>query len=136
MPSAAGGPGKPFGASSRLSNVGCNFPTTGLVVRAEWHDGGWRDDGGSAPFASTDFRTTDAGFDPGDPKHTHAVNQLLKDRLINGVKAPDGGMAIALNTGNLTAVRRALRPWYADPRLWMMAVIVGGLGTAGLLLGG
>lgn len=77
-----------------------------------------------------------AGFDPGDPKHTQAVNQLLKDRLINGVKAPDGGMAIALNTGNLTAVQRALRPWYADPRLWMMAVIVGGLGTAGLLLGG
>lgn len=76
------------------------------------------------------------GFDPADPKHTQAVNQLLKDRLINGVKAPDGGMAIALNAVKISAVRKALRPWYADPRLWMMAFIVGGLGTAGLLLGG
>lgn len=76
-----------------------------------------------------------AGFDPGDPKHTQAVNQLLKDRLINGQKAPDGGMAISLNPGNMAAVQRALRPWYANPAVWALLVVLGGLGTAGVLLG-
>ena len=75
------------------------------------------------------------GFDPEDPKHTQAMNQLLRDRLINGMKADDGGMAIQLNTGNLSAVRRALRPWYMSPAFWTLLVVVGGLGTAGLLLG-
>jgi len=76
------------------------------------------------------------GFDPADPKHTQAMNQLLRDRLINGVKAEDGGMAIALNTGNIGAVNKALRPWYASPGVWALLVFVGGLGTAGILLGG
>ena len=76
------------------------------------------------------------GFDPADPKHTQAMNQLLKDRLINGQKADDGGMAISLNPGNLAAVHRALRPWYAHPAVWTAAVLAGGVGTASVLLGG
>lgn len=76
------------------------------------------------------------GFDPGDPRHTQAINQLLKDRLINGQKAPDGGMAISLNPGNMAAIHRALRPWYANPAIWAALLVLGGLGTAGVLLGG
>ncbi len=76
-----------------------------------------------------------AGFDPGDPKHTAAMNALLQDRLINGVKSPEGGIAIAVNRGNIAAVQKALRPWYADPRFWTVLAIAGSLGTAGLLIG-
>ena len=76
------------------------------------------------------------GFDPADPKHTQAMNQLLKDRLINGQKAADGGMAIQLNPGNMAAVNKALRPWYANPALWAVVLLIGGIGTASLLLGG
>lgn len=76
-----------------------------------------------------------SGFDPEDPKHTKAMNQLLKDRLINGMKAEDGGMALQLNSGNIAAVKKALRPWYLSPAFWAAALVLGGLGT-GLLLTG
>ena len=90
---------------------------------------------GQSPGELTSARSI-SGFDPGDPKHTEAMNQLLKERLINGQKASDGGMAISLNSGNLAAVNKALRPWYARPALWAVLVLVSGLGTAGVLLGG
>ena len=73
------------------------------------------------------------GYNCENPKFTAAVNRLLQDRLVNGVKGGDGGMAIALNENRLGEVYRELRPWYAHPGIWALVVGAVALGAAGLL---
>ncbi len=74
-----------------------------------------------------------SGFDANDGRFTTAINELLQDRLINGVKGPSGGMAVALNESRLADVRRELRPWYASPAVWTTVTVAVALGAFALL---
>lgn len=68
------------------------------------------------------------GFDNHPAKYQSAVNELLKDRLIDGMKDSEGQMAIALNEHRLADVRKELRPWFARPIAWIgTAMVVGGM---------
>ncbi len=68
------------------------------------------------------------GFDDKPAKYQSAVNELLKDRLINGKKDAEGQMAIAINEHRLADVRKELRPWFARPVTWIgTAMVVGGV---------
>ena len=73
------------------------------------------------------------GFSAEPERFQKAVNELLKDRLIEGRKDDEGHMAVALNAHRLADVRRYLRPAWAHPAVWAAAVVVGGLGV-GLML--
>jgi hypothetical protein len=64
------------------------------------------------------------GFSEDPSKFQKAVNELLKDRLIDGTKDDEGRMAVALNAHNLDGVRRELRPLWARPSVWAMATLV------------
>ncbi|MEQ9400837.1 MAG: hypothetical protein RJQ04_16850 [Longimicrobiales bacterium] len=59
-----------------------------------------------------------SGFSGEPEKYQKAVNQLLSERLIEGQKDGEGRMAIALNGHKMEAVRRELRPVWANPVLW------------------
>ncbi len=74
------------------------------------------------------------GYANREAKYQQAVNGLLKDRLINGQKGADGGMAIALNPARMSDVRRELRPVYANPVVLLGVVIFAGMAIAGVLL--
>jgi len=67
------------------------------------------------------------GFDNQPAKYQSAVNELLKDRLIDGVKDSEGQMAIAINEYRIADVRKELRPWFARPIAW--------IGTAAVIAG-
>jgi hypothetical protein len=55
------------------------------------------------------------GFEEAPGKFQQTINDLLKDRLIEGAKGPDGHMAISLNSHREKDIRRALRPLWAHP---------------------
>ena len=74
-----------------------------------------------------------SGFGAEPEKFQKAVNELLKDRLIEGRRDEDGHMAVALNPHRLADVRRLLRPAWAHPALWATIVVAGALG-AGLMM--
>lgn len=67
------------------------------------------------------------GYGAKAAKYQEAVNGLLKDRLIDGKKDEQGRMAIALNPHRITEVRKELRPWFARPVTWFVAVAAAGL---------
>ncbi len=68
------------------------------------------------------------GFENKPAKYQSAVNELLKDRLIDGMKDAEGQMAIAINEHRLADVRKELRPWFARPVAWIgTAMVVGGV---------
>jgi len=67
---------------------------------------------------------TITGFEGQPSKYQSAVNELLKDRLIDGVKDEGGQMAIAINEHRLAEVRKELRPWFARPIAWLATVAV------------
>ena len=73
------------------------------------------------------------GFAADPDRFQKAVNELLKDRLIEGRKDEQGRMAVALNAHRLVDVRRVLRPAWAHPALWAAAAVVGAVG-AGLMM--
>lgn len=57
------------------------------------------------------------GFRDKPDKFQRAVNELLKDRLVEGMKDEGGQMAIALNPQRMRDVQRELRPLWAHPGL-------------------
>jgi hypothetical protein len=61
--------------------------------------------------------STIPGFKEAPEKYQQTINALLKDRLIEGMKDPDGHMAISLNTHRAKEVRRVLRPVWAHPAI-------------------
>lgn len=73
------------------------------------------------------------GFAEEPDRFQKAVNELLKDRLIEGRKDEEGHMAVALNAHRLAEVKRRLRPAWAHPALWAAMLVVGALG-AGLMM--
>ena len=72
------------------------------------------------------------GYAQSAERYQAAVNELLRERLIEG--RPDGGgrLSIALNAQRLPDVRRALRPVWARPSFWLVTtlVVVVGIGLA------
>ena len=69
------------------------------------------------------------GFAADPDRFQKAVNELLKDRLIEGRKDEDGRMAVALNAHRMADVRRVLRPAWAHPALWAAAALMGAIGA-------
>jgi len=69
------------------------------------------------------------GFAADPDRFQKAVNELLKDRLIEGRKDDDGRMAVALNAHRLADVQRVLRPAWARPALWAAAALMGAIGA-------
>ena len=55
------------------------------------------------------------GFETSPGKYQQTINDLLKERLIEGAKDPDGHMAISLNSHREKDIRKALRPLWAHP---------------------
>ncbi len=62
-------------------------------------------------------------------RYQGAVNELLKDRLIEGRKDDDGRMSIKVNEHRIGDVQRALRPLWARPAVWAAVAIVVVLGV-------
>ena len=71
--------------------------------------------------------STMPGYGGKAAKYQEAVNDLLKNRLIDGKKDEEGRMAVALNPHRITEVRRELRPWFVRPAAWLMAVAAASL---------
>ena len=64
------------------------------------------------------------GFSSEPDKFQKAVNQLLRDRLIEGRKNEDGHMAVALNGHRMGDVQKELRPLWARPTVWAVVVLL------------
>ena len=71
--------------------------------------------------------STMPGYGGKAAKYQEAVNGLLKDRLIDGRKDDEGRMALALNPHRVADVRKELRPWFARPATWLVAVAAASL---------
>ena len=73
--------------------------------------------------------STISGFQDAPEKYQQVINTLLKDRLIEGVRDPEGRMAISLNAHRAKEVRKVLRPIWAHPavlaRLVLFAAVAG-----------
>ena len=69
------------------------------------------------------------GFGERPEKFQQAVNSLLQERLIEGVKDPDGRMAITINAQRMEEVEKNLRPIWFHPAfvavMGLLAVAVG-----------
>lgn len=74
------------------------------------------------------------GFSRDPESFQKAVNDLLKDRLIEGRKDDEGHMTVALNKHRLPDVQRSLRPLWAHPALWAAGIVVAGALGAGLMM--
>lgn len=59
--------------------------------------------------------TTIPGFSREPEKYQRTINALLKERLIEGAKDPEGHLAISLNAHRARDIRRELRPLWARP---------------------
>ncbi len=87
--------------------------------------------GGQSRYARPDTIT---GYGTQEAKFRAAVNELLKDRLIEGMRGPDGHMVIALNDHRVSQVQKELRPWWASPVVWALGTVLVGLTATGLFL--
>jgi hypothetical protein len=74
------------------------------------------------------------GFGEKPEKYQQAVNHLLQERLIEGMKDPDGRMAITINEERMGEVKKNLRPLWLHPAfmaalgLLLVAATVGIMG--------
>jgi len=68
------------------------------------------------------------GYAGAAERYQAAVNELLRERLIEGRSDGDGRMSIALNAQRLPDVHRALRPAWARPAFWLVAAAAAVLG--------
>jgi len=59
--------------------------------------------------------STIPGFSEEPERFQRTINALLKERLIEGAKDPEGHLAISLNTHRAKDIRRELRPLWAHP---------------------
>ena len=69
------------------------------------------------------------GYGDAPERYQGAVNDLLKERLIEGRTDGEGRMSIGLNEHRMKDVRRALRPIWARPEVWAAVAIVIALGA-------
>ena len=68
--------------------------------------------------------STIPGFKATPEAYQKTINRLLKDRLIEGTKDPEGHMAISLNTHRIREIRKALRPIWAHPAVLGLLVLL------------
>lgn len=73
------------------------------------------------------------GYAERPERYQEAVNELLRERLVEGRKDDDGRMAITLNEHRRRDVERMLRPIWARPEVWAAAVLLTAVG-AGLFV--
>jgi len=73
------------------------------------------------------------GYAERPDRYQSAVNELLRARLLEGVRDEEGRMAIAINEHRLADVHRELRPLWARPAVWVLLAIVLAVG-AGLAI--
>ena len=73
------------------------------------------------------------GFNEAPEKYQKAVNELLRERLLEGRKDEEGHMAIAINAHRRKDVDRHLRPVWAHPALWAAVLVIAAIG-AGLAI--
>ena len=64
------------------------------------------------------------GYADRPERYQEAVNELLRQRLVEGRKDADGHMTIALNEHRRQDVERLLRPIWARPATWASAVLL------------
>ena len=68
------------------------------------------------------------GYETAPERYQAAVNELLRERLIEGRSDAEGRMSIALNAHRMRDVQQVLRPTWARPSVWVAAVILVALG--------
>ncbi len=73
------------------------------------------------------------GFQQGPEKYQKAINALLKDRLIEGIRDPEGHLAISLNAHRAREVRKILRPIWAHPAVLTLLALVAAAAGMSLL---
>ena len=74
------------------------------------------------------------GFSQAPEKYQRTINDLLKERLIEGMKDEEGKMALAINTHRIREVKREMRPVWAHPAvlaLMALAMVALGIGLMG-----
>ena len=62
------------------------------------------------------------GFGEAPEKYQRTINELLKDRLIEGFKDSDGCLAISLNSHREREIKRVLRPVWAHPLVVLLVL--------------
>lgn len=77
--------------------------------------------------------STIPGFSAEPERFQKAMNELLRDRLIEGRKDGEGHMVVALNTHRIADVRRRLRLAWAFPALWGLVLALGAF-AAGMVM--
>ena len=73
------------------------------------------------------------GFTAQPDKYQQAVNELLRDRLIEGHRDDGGRMAIRINEARRHDVERQLRPAWTKVAIWVAllgAIVAAGAGLA------
>ena len=73
------------------------------------------------------------GFSQSPDRFQKAVNELLRDRLIEGRKDAEGHMVVALNAHRIADVRKRLRLAWAFPALWALVFALGAF-AAGIVV--
>jgi hypothetical protein len=74
--------------------------------------------------ASSSLRASDLpGFAQAPERYQAAVNDLLRERLIEGRTDGDGRIAIALNPHRLADVRKELQPAWTRPWMWVAGAV-------------
>lgn len=74
------------------------------------------------------------GFSDRPEKYQKAVNELLKDRLLEGRPDDEGHMAIAINRHRQADVEKELRPVWAKPGLWLTIFVLAAAAGAAVTL--
>ncbi|MGE0157755.1 MAG: hypothetical protein AB7T31_00010 [Gemmatimonadales bacterium] len=67
------------------------------------------------------------GYTGAPERYQAAVNELLRERLVEGRSDADGRLSLSLNAHRLDDVRKALRPAWARPSVWIAAAVVAAL---------
>ena len=78
--------------------------------------------------------STIPGFNQEPERFQRTINDLLRERLIEGMKDPEGHLAISLNPHRMGDVRRELRPVWAHPGVMALVVILAVVATVGLMV--
>ena len=77
--------------------------------------------------------STIPGFRDSPEKYQKTINDLLRERLIEGMKDQEGHLAVSLNPHRIRDVRKELRPVWTHPGLMALAVIAAVVAMVGLM---
>lgn len=77
--------------------------------------------------------STIPGFQQAPEKYHQTINTLLKDRLIEGIKDPEGHLAISLNTHRAGEVKKILRPIWVHPAVLTLLALFAAVAGVSLL---